>query len=72
MNTISPRMVRALTTAIVRKASKHYPGSGAVGVYGFMGKEYHNKADLRVAVKDFCEGLTYDKVPIVRENLGLV
>lgn len=72
MTTISPKMVKLLTVAIVRNARKYYPGAGIVGIYGFEGKEYHNKAALRLAVTEFCEGLTYEQVPLIRKNLGLV
>lgn len=66
--TISPKMARALTTAIVRRARKHYPNAGIVGCYGFGGHTYPNKRELRTAVLEFCEGLTYDQVEAVQRN----
>ena len=71
-NVISPKMVRLLTTAIVRRASKYYPNAGVVGYYSFAGHDYRTKAELRIAVVDFCEKLTYGEVVTVKKNLNLV
>lgn len=72
MSVISPKLAKALTTAIVRRASKHYPSPGIVGVYGFAGKHYSRKPELREAVLEFCSTLTYEQVPAVKKNLGLI
>jgi len=64
-------MVRALVTAIMRRTHKYYPG-GNVGVFSFNGRDYRTKSELRPAVVAFCEGLTYEQVPTVQKNLGLV
>jgi hypothetical protein len=72
MDLISPKMVRLLTTAILRNKRKFYPGSGAVGVYEWNGVPYRTKAELKPVITEFCEGLTWDKVAIVKKNLGLI
>lgn len=69
---ISPKMARLLTTAIVRNTNKFYPDAGMVGVYPFDGARYRNKKELREAVSAFCETLTYDQIPLVKKNLGLI
>ena len=71
-NHISPKLAKGLTTAIVRRASKHYPNSGAVGVYAFNGQNYRNKTELREAVLSFCEVLSWEQVPLVRKNFNLL
>jgi hypothetical protein len=72
MSKISPKFARALTTAIVRRASKIYPGAGIVGVYPFDSREFRNKKDLREAVLNFCSELSYEQVPLVRKNFNLL
>jgi len=64
-------MVKGLVTAIVRKAQKHYPNAGIVGVYAFDNGIYRTKAELREAVQTFCEKLTWEQIPIVQRNFGL-
>lgn len=71
-NLITPKLAKALTVAIVRRASKHYPGAGVVGVYSFEGVNYSRKAALREAVGSWCEKLTYNDVPRVRANFSLL
>jgi hypothetical protein len=71
MDKISPKFSRALTVAIVRRASKTYPSPGIVGVYSFNGQQYRNKKELREAVLIFCSGLNYEQVPIVQRNFNL-
>lgn len=72
MSIISPKFAKGLTTAIVRRANKYYPPPGIVGVYGFNGQHYSNKADLRVAVGDFCATLTYEQAALFRKQNELI
>jgi len=69
---ITPRLAKALTVAIVRRAHKNYPQSGAVGYYGFESRMYSTKAELREAVLEFCEALTWDQVQTVQRNFNLL
>lgn len=65
-------MARALTVAIVRRAHKHFPNAGIVGVYAFEGREYTTKHALRIAVEDWCAALSSEQVPLVRKNFDLL
>jgi hypothetical protein len=69
---ISPKFARALTVAIMRRASRYYPAPGIVGVYPFDGNHYRTKAELREAVSEFCSGITYDEAARLQKNLNLV
>jgi hypothetical protein len=70
---ISPKLAKALTTAIVRRANKHYPEVGTgKGIYEFQGRQFYRKADLREFVLEWCENLRWDDVRNVTLQYRLV